>query len=179
MDRASVIKMACKLSMATKTSTCKSSVSVAAAVFETDLTSNERSPHLSGAAHPSRCVSVPFATVSTYTHRLHLSEELGKKLEKSHGGNGLAHATAVIGLGGTGKTQLVLCYIEEHEEEYDIVLWIDAQSEETTRSSYERCRRALGLPVEVLASDGTLQDVVLKREDGWRSSTAQMIFRGT
>jgi hypothetical protein len=65
----------------------------------------------------------------------------------------------VTDLGGTGKTQLVLRYIEEHEREYDAVLWIDVWSEETARSSYERCRLALGLPVEAPLSDGPLQDV--------------------
>ena len=61
---------------------------------------------------------------------------------------GLTHAVAVTDLEGTGKTQLVLRYIEEHEREYDAVLWIDVWSEETARSSYERCCLALGLPVE-------------------------------
>ena len=64
----------------------------------------------------------------------------------------------MTGLGGTGKTQLVLRYIEEHEEEYSAILWIDARSEETARSSYERCRRALRLPVEASARAGSLQE---------------------
>jgi tetratricopeptide (TPR) repeat protein len=82
---------------------------------------------------------VPLATVSTYTNRLGLSEELKEKLGKTNG-TGLAHAAAVIGLGGTGKTQLVLHYIEEHEVEYDTVL----------------CRRVLNLPVEATPHDGSL-----------------------
>jgi Ni2+-binding GTPase involved in maturation of urease and hydrogenase len=98
---------------------------------------------------------VPLATVSTYTDRLNLSQELKEKLGKTHG-TGLAHAAAVIGLGGTGKTQLVLHYIEEHEAEYDTVLWIDVRTEETARSSYERCRRVLDLPVEAPPHDGSL-----------------------
>ena len=64
----------------------------------------------------------------------------------------------MVGLGGTGKTQLVLRYIEEHEEEYNSVLWIDVRSKGTTRSSYERCCRELGLPVEAALSGGLLQD---------------------
>jgi hypothetical protein len=102
---------------------------------------------------------VPFATVPTYTERPHLTEELGVKLGKRHGGAGLAYATAVTGLGGTGKTQLVLRYIEGHEEEYDTILWLDVRSAETTRSSYERCCRTLGLPVEAPVGDGALQDM--------------------
>ena len=81
----------------------------------------------------------------TYTERPHLTEEPGVKLSKRHGGAGLAYAAAVTGLGGTGKTQLVLRYIEKHEDEYNPVLWIDVRSEETARASYERFCRELGL----------------------------------
>ena len=102
---------------------------------------------------------MPFATVPTYTERPHLTEELGVKLGKRYGGAGLAYAITVIGLGGTGKTQLVLHYIEGHEEEYDTILWIDVRSEETARSSYERCCRALCLPIEAPTVDVPLQDI--------------------
>jgi tetratricopeptide (TPR) repeat protein len=125
---------------------------------KTDSASNERSPHPTVAARPSRCVSVPFATVPTFTRRPHLSKELDEKLGKAHG-TGLGHAVAVTGLAGTGKTQLVLRYHEEHEEEYDTVLWIDVRSEETARASYERCCRALGLPVEAPVGNEPLQDM--------------------
>jgi KaiC/GvpD/RAD55 family RecA-like ATPase len=87
---------------------------------------------------------VPLATVSTYADRPELSKELEEKLSKTHG-TGLAHAAAVVGIGGTGKTQLVLHYIEKHKAEYDPVLWIDVRTKETARSSYERCCRELGL----------------------------------
>ena len=96
--------------------------------------------------------------VSTYAERPQLSLELEEKLSKTHGGE-LAHAIAVIGLGGTGKTQLVLRYLQKHQQEYDTVLWLDVQSVETARSSFERCCRALGLKVEATLSDGPLEGV--------------------
>jgi tetratricopeptide (TPR) repeat protein len=101
---------------------------------------------------------VPLATVSTYADRPELSKELEEKLSKTQG-TGLAHAAAVVGLGGTGKTQLVLHHIEEHEAEYDAILWIDVRTEETARSSFERCCRVIGLPVEASADNKSLQDV--------------------
>ena len=150
-------KLNTKKYKAANTTTCKTALSQPA-ISKTDPTSNGRSPHLAVAGRPSRCVSVPFATVPTFTERPQLWQELLEKLGKAHG-TGLAHAVAVIGLGGTGKTQLVLRYIEEHEKDYTTVLWIDVRSEETARSSYERCCRELGLPVEDAAGDGPLQDV--------------------
>jgi len=101
---------------------------------------------------------VPFGTVSTYAHRPDLSKELDEKLARQNRTQS-SRAVAVIGLGGTGKTQLVLHYIEEHEAEYDTVLWIDARDKETARASFERCCRALGLPVEPSSDDRPLQDV--------------------
>jgi hypothetical protein len=111
------------------------------------------------ATRPSRYVCVPFTTVPTYTERPQLSEELGRKLRKLHGGDRPVQGVAVVGLGGTGKTQLVLRYIEEHEGDYDTVLWIDVRSEETARSSYERCCRTAGLPIEAATGDVPLQDI--------------------
>lgn len=100
------------------------------------------------------CVSVPYSTVSTYTERPSLSEELEHKMRKAYGSSALAHAVAVVGLGGTGKTQLVLHYIDKHLEEYDTVLWLDARNEETTRASFQRCCRALSLPFESAPTHG-------------------------
>ncbi|KAI7569125.1 hypothetical protein KC343_g2333 [Hortaea werneckii] len=117
----------------------------------------ECSPHATVTARPSRCVFVPFATVPTFTKRPHLSNELNEKIRKAYGTE-LAHAAAVIGLGGTGKTQLVLRYIEEREEEYDAVLWIDVRNEETTRASFDRCCRELGLYVEAALGERPVQD---------------------
>jgi Cdc6-like AAA superfamily ATPase len=97
-----------------------------------------------------------------------LLEELERKLRKPCGSPTLAHAAAVTGLGGTGKTQLVLNFIEQHKQEYYGILWIDARSEETIRSSFVRCCRTLNLPVEAasraetsLEDSSSLQSVLL------------------
>ncbi|KAK4899877.1 hypothetical protein LTR49_027554 [Elasticomyces elasticus] len=86
---------------------------------------------------------------------LKLEEKLGKQSRAKK----LAHAVTVTGLGGTGKTQLVLRYIEEHENDYDCILWIDARSEETARLSFERCCRDIGLSVEQASEPGGIQDI--------------------
>ena len=105
-------------------------------------------------------MSVPYTTVSTYTARPSLSEELAQKLRKPYQGHAFAHAVAVTGLGGTGKTRLVLHHLQEHGKEYHTILWIDGRSEETARSSYGRCCRALGLPCNAGTDQGRLQDAL-------------------
>jgi hypothetical protein len=97
--------------------------------------------------------------VTTYAPRASLSQELEDALKRPLGGAGLAHGATVFGLGGMGKTQLVLRYIEAHKTLYDRVLWLDVQSQETTRSSFERCRRQLGLPIDRRTEAHTLQDL--------------------
>lgn len=100
---------------------------------------------------------MPFGIVSTYSDRPDLSKELDEKSAKQHTAPPLA--VAVIGLGGTGKTQLVLHHIEGNEAEYDTVLWVDARDKETARASFERCCRDLSLPFEPSPNDRPLQDV--------------------
>jgi tetratricopeptide (TPR) repeat protein len=142
--------------MVASTTTCKIALQQPA-IPKTDPASDARSSkHI--VAHKNRRVSVPFNTIPTFANRPHLSTELNEKLGKAHE-SALAHAVAVIGLGGIGKTQLVLRYIEQYGEEYDVVLWIDVRSKETVRSSYERCCRILGLPIEASTGDVSLKDM--------------------
>jgi tetratricopeptide (TPR) repeat protein len=62
---------------------------------------------------------------------------------------GVRRVLLVHGLGGTGKTQLVRQYIEDHKDEYNPVLWIDAMDAESVRASFERCAGELGLSVDL------------------------------
>lgn len=66
---------------------------------------------------------------------------------------GQAQAIAVTGPGDSGKTRLLLRFIKEYEGKYHIILWIDAQTEGTVRSSHDRCCRALSLPVDGTSAD--------------------------
>ena len=73
-------------------------------------------------------------------------------LEKLHDdlagdGRAVVLARAVYGLGGVGKTQLVLEYAHRFQADYDLIWWIDAeQSLEISLALAELARR-LGLPV--------------------------------
>jgi hypothetical protein len=98
--------------------------------------------------------------VTTYAQREKLSQDLEDALKRPLGGAGLAHGATVFGLGGTGKTQLVLRYIETHMTLYDSVLWLDVHSQETARSSFERCCRQLRLPIDRRTEARALPDSV-------------------
>jgi hypothetical protein len=97
---------------------------------------------------PHGLYAVPLETVGSYTERHTLQSAIEEKLHKSH-------ALALYGLGGTGKTQLALRYVQEHKEDYDPILWIDARDQETTRSSFVRCAAELQLQVNTASNKGS------------------------
>ena len=43
----------------------------------------------------------------------------------------------LYGIGGSGKTQLTLRYIQKHKNEYPTIIWINASSSESTYQSFE------------------------------------------
>jgi tetratricopeptide (TPR) repeat protein len=99
-----------------------------------------------GARIAASVYSVPQKTDKFYIERRNLSDRLEEKLNKPlNRSDQVAHAVAISGLGGAGKTQLALRYVERHKLHYDPILWIDARSQETIRSSFQRCARDLKL----------------------------------
>lgn len=46
-------------------------------------------------------------------------------------------AVLLYGIGGSGKTQLVLHYIEQHKTDYTAIIWINASNKETAVQSLE------------------------------------------
>lgn len=46
-------------------------------------------------------------------------------------------------MGGAGKTQLVLRYLEERRDKYSAIFWIDATDEASTLRSFERIAREI------------------------------------
>jgi hypothetical protein len=100
--------------------------------------------------------SIPGRTVSSYTARNELSASIDEKLRATKNSS-ISHALVIYGLGGVGKTQLALQFVEEHRDQYAPILWIDAKSPETVRASFERCAGALRLPVDKNSPPGPRQ----------------------
>jgi tetratricopeptide (TPR) repeat protein len=53
----------------------------------------------------------------------------------------------VHGMGGVGKTQLVIEYVYRHQYEYDIVWWVPSEQMSTVLSSLTQLAERLGLPL--------------------------------
>ncbi|KAF2003883.1 hypothetical protein P154DRAFT_519784 [Amniculicola lignicola CBS 123094] len=102
-----------------------------------------------------RFYSVPVSTVESYTERYKLSAAVEEGLRVRHPKATVPYALAIYGLGGTGKTQLALKYVEDHRDEYNPILWIDAKDEDSVRSSFERCASELQLSVDRTQNQGS------------------------
>jgi hypothetical protein len=112
--------------------------------------------------------------VSTYVDRPALSKEIRTKIAKSCGNKSLVHALAVTSLGGTGKTRLVLHYIEQHKQKYDTILWIDALDEASVQSSFVRCCNALSIYFEREQNSGPVHDASsVQNLQQWLASRAE------
>ena len=106
-------------------------------------------------SHPRGRYSVPVRTVPTYVDRHEIFSAIQKKLNAGWNDTDNPLGLLIHGLGGTGKTQLALKYIEEHRDSYDPVLWIDAKDSEAVRSSFQRCADELQLRMEPTPTPGT------------------------
>lgn len=74
------------------------------------------------------------------------------------------------GLGGVGKTQVATHYVYTHWNDYDVILWIGANSGPKMAEGYQEALQALGL---VSGSDQAGARAVLNR---WLSETSKLFL---
>ncbi|KAF2465570.1 uncharacterized protein BDR25DRAFT_346092 [Lindgomyces ingoldianus] len=78
--------------------------------------------------------------VATFVQRPSLHDNLQKQLtrERFQDNNQGSRVVVVCGLGGTGKSQLVLSYFQQHRWEYTASFWIEAGRKETIERDFLR-----------------------------------------
>jgi len=86
-------------------------------------------------------------TVSVYVERNVLSRMLESKLQALREGSDILHAVILSGLGGSGKSQLVLRYVETHKRRYSHIFWVDAATKELTFESFRAIGQDLKLEI--------------------------------
>ena len=102
-----------------------------------------------------------------FTGRGELLELLGEELRRRTG-VAVTHARAIHGLGGVGKSQLVLEYSHRHAAEYELIWWIPADRPTTALATLAALARQLG--IQELADQHEMVAELfdeLRRRDRW------------
>src|SRR5574341_88362 len=97
------------------------------------------------------------------TGRPELLAELRQRLRRGR-------LVVVHGLGGVGKTQLVLRYLAKHARDYQVVWWVRAEQPTTLAGDLARLASALRLPEQADPDQEVVVDAVrgwLERHAGW------------
>ncbi|KAM0715421.1 hypothetical protein Q7P37_008919 [Cladosporium fusiforme] len=88
--------------------------------------------------------STSLRQVASYVERPALQKELRERLHDTIEERGSTSRLLVIcGLGGAGKSQLALNYVETYRTDYSAVFWIDAGTKEALEQDYARIHQLL------------------------------------
>ncbi|KAF2827167.1 hypothetical protein CC86DRAFT_445243 [Ophiobolus disseminans] len=80
--------------------------------------------------------------IASFTHFVSRGEELNKIYKKLQY-DGTRKIAVVHSLGGIGKTQLALAYVQRHKKEYSAVFWVNSTSEDTLKQGYAAAARRI------------------------------------
>ncbi|WP_322769851.1 FxSxx-COOH system tetratricopeptide repeat protein, partial [Frankia sp. Cr1] len=117
------------------------------------------------AAFPGRLPAV-FRVPARNRHFTGRQELLGRL--RAGLASGTVAVTALHGLGGVGKTQLVIEYIHRHAAEYSLIWWIDAEQPGLLAEQLASLAPRLGLDVTGQVGDAAAAVLdCLRRRDGW------------
>jgi tetratricopeptide (TPR) repeat protein len=98
-----------------------------------------------------------------FTGRADLLDRLSEELA-----GGVAAVVAAYGLGGVGKTQLVLEYAHRHLGDYELVWWVPAETRLLTTASLAELAVQLGLPARAEQAEQAAAALAeLSRRDRW------------
>ncbi len=87
-----------------------------------------------------------------------------------HSGRQAALPQVMQGLGGVGKTQLVVEFLYRHMSDYDLVWWVRADDPSALRGNYLELAKQLNLPEKDAKDQRTQAEAIqrrLKREQRW------------
>jgi tetratricopeptide (TPR) repeat protein len=108
--------------------------------------------------------STALRSVKSFVPRLGLHAQIKERLHDTLENRGRSCKILVVcGLGGAGKSQLVLNYVEDFKDDYTATFWIDASLKERLEADYKQIHNLLLRP----ARDGTDIDTCVSEVKQW------------
>jgi tetratricopeptide (TPR) repeat protein len=142
------------------------------------------SPALARADYIGHFSHTSLHPVKAFVQRPALYEKIRKQLQDGAGDGDAAHhgtkTVVVWGLGGTGKTQLALDYLQRHRNEYKATFWIEAGGKESIERDFMHIYRLL-FDVHVLIGQEVKIDDVVRAVKNWFSERCDrwlFVFNG-
>src|SRR6266702_7064115 len=137
---------------------------------------NPHLPLLRNPGYPELCPLPPFWNVSFQRNFFFTGQDglLSQLASMLHSGQKIAltQPYAISGLGGIGKTQLVLEYAYRHRQDYHAVLWGQADTHENLIASFVAIASLLDLPQK----DEKDQMVIVEAVKQWLKDRTHWLF---
>ena len=109
--------------------------------------------------------------------RPHLHQQIKKQLHDGIQDAIDTRILAVQGLGGSGKSQLVLDYVRKYREDYSTIFWVEAGQKESIDRDYLQIHRLLFDPTSVTRLDTiSIEDAVVAVKRWFRGQTERSLL---
>ncbi|KAH8595298.1 hypothetical protein B0O99DRAFT_741175 [Bisporella sp. PMI_857] len=113
-------------------------------------------------AHRGSCFkTIPKFQAPEYVNRPKISKLIENEIQIFNALDSTAHCLILSGLGGCGKTQLALKYIESHGNNYSHIFWVDASSTSAVMRSYRTFAEEIGLQEDQLRDSSEIGPTVI------------------
>jgi len=100
--------------------------------------------------------------VTNYVSRPYLHRQIKEQLHDGRQDTTDTRILVVHGLGGSGKSQLVINYVREYREDYSTIFWIEAGQKESIERDYLQIHRLLFNPTLLTRPDAlSVEDAVV------------------
>jgi tetratricopeptide (TPR) repeat protein len=127
-------------------------------------------PHATTPVGQALMWNVPFPRNPFFTGREEILAQLSACFQATGQPTAISQPQAVTGLGGVGKTQIAIEYAYRHRQDYQAVLWVQANTREDLALSLLSIATLLNLPQKEEAESDQVERAVrnwLRTHTGW------------